>query len=160
MITASDPYLRDWIEREEGRRAAPYRCSADYITAGIGHNLEVHYGQPRAEQMLADMLASGDKFTPAQIDDWYDQDLTDALDGARRLLGGTHPDEVWRVLAAMVFQLGERGVRGFPSMLRALDARRYAEAAVHALDSKWHREDTPDRAVRTGLRLAKVADAR
>lgn len=58
------------------------------------------------------------------------------------------PDDVKRAILNMAFNLGVDGVLGFKRMLRALEDGNRHGAAIHARDSKWWREDVPERAER------------
>jgi lysozyme len=46
----------------------------------------------------------------------------------------------------MSFQMGVDGVLGFHDMIDAITAQDWATAAIEGLDSKWAREDAPQRA--------------
>ena len=58
-----------------------------------------------------------------------------------------------RAILNMAFQLGVDGVLKFRRMIAALDRGDYARAAIEALDSKWAKEDTPQRAARVAKSL-------
>ncbi len=58
------------------------------------------------------------------------------------------PEGVQNALAAMCFQLGWPRLSKFKKTLTFLKAGWYAQAADEALDSKWARDDTPERAER------------
>lgn len=56
-------------------------------------------------------------------------------------------------LLNMRHQLGKEGLARFQRMLGCLRDEKWAEAETHALDSKWAREDSPDRARRVARQL-------
>jgi lysozyme len=56
-------------------------------------------------------------------------------------------------LINMRYQLGKAGLAGFKRMLDCLRDERWHEAETHALDSKWAKQDTPDRAKRVARQL-------
>lgn len=58
------------------------------------------------------------------------------------------PVRIQRALGNMVYQMGVDGVCGFENMLESMEKGYFKDAALHALDSKWAREDTPNRANR------------
>jgi lysozyme len=58
------------------------------------------------------------------------------------------PDDVRLALALMAYQLGASGVLGFKRMCAALQRGDREAAADEALDSEWHRKDSPARARR------------
>lgn len=67
------------------------------------------------------------------------------------------PEDVQLALALMAYQLGADGVLGFPNMLAALKRGDREAAADHALDSDWHRVDTPPRAKRVAALIRGTA---
>lgn len=63
------------------------------------------------------------------------------------------PEDVQRALGNMAYQMGAGGVYGFENMLRSLQEGDRVAAAVHALDSVWHRENSPARARRVAAMI-------
>lgn len=57
-------------------------------------------------------------------------------------------EEVREVVIEMCYQLGIRGFSAFRKTIEHLENKRYGKAAVEMLDSKWGREQTPERALR------------
>lgn len=128
-----------------------------------------------------DTLAFGDKllegkYSPEELDRFYKYGMTqeeadealmrnirEAEQGAERIMtskGIQGLDPVQKeALTEMVFQMGVTGTKGFPAMLEALKMKDYNRAYKEALDSKWAREDSPQRAkeVATRLRFGKLA---
>ena len=51
----------------------------------------------------------------------------------------------------MVFQMGVKGVGKFKKFFRAAVARHWDAAHKEMLDSKWHNEDSPARALELAL---------
>lgn len=122
--------LRDLITRHEGYRQFPYRCTAGKVTIGVGRNLQdVGIDQEEARYLL-------DRDITRCLDDLAAFPWFHALDTIRR-----------RALINMRFQLGPGRFRGFKRMLAALERADYETAATEALDSKWARDDTPERAI-------------
>lgn len=128
-----------------------------------------------------DTLAFGDKllegkYTPEELDKFYKYGMTqeeadealmrnikEAEQGAERIIAskgiqGLDPVQK-EALTEMVFQMGVTGTKGFPAMLEALKMKDYDRAYQEALDSKWAREDSPQRAreVASRLRFGKLA---
>lgn len=129
--------IHDWLRQEEGFRGKPYRCSAGKLTIGYGRNLEdVGISSTEADQLLL-------------------HDVTVAELGLATLLGTTLTEDVrmvypirYQALVQMSFQLGISRLSGFKRMLGAVKQGYWDYASVEALDSKWAREDTPERAKR------------
>jgi len=125
------------IESDEGFRSKPYKCSDGIWTIGIGRNLEavgisyteaLHLLKNDIEQCHADL----ERVFPNQFE---------AL-----------PDHIQEVLMNMRFQLGPGGFRSFKKFIAAIRAWDMTKAKQEMLDSKWAKQDTPDRA----NRLAKI----
>ena len=127
--------LYDDLRRDEGLRLLAYRCTAGVLTIGYGHTAGVQ---------------DGDTCTKAQAEAWLRDDVAAALSGLDRAVPWWRglSDARQRALANMAFQLGLARLLGFRRMLAALQRGDFATAAAEALDSKWAREDTPERARR------------
>ncbi len=137
--------------RDEDGRHKPYKCPAEYWTTGWGHNLQAnHPGEWRT--MIHE------RFTDEQCEEWLEEDL-EAAQGRCRNTARRHgcdldsfPEDVQEALVEMAFQLGN--TRAWRNMWEALRQRQWISAARHALDSKWFRNDTPERALETAHLLA------
>jgi lysozyme len=115
----------------EGYRRDPYKCTAGYLTVGIGRNLQtvgIRYSE--AKFMLKNDL------------DECRWDLEKIFPGQFSAL----PTHVAEVLMNMRFQLGSGGFRGFKKMIAAIRGWDFVEAQRQGLDSKWAKRDTPERA--------------
>jgi lysozyme len=123
--------LKAMLRRHEGERLKPYKCTAGYLTIGIGRNLEGK-GITQAE---AEYLLSND------IDECVD-DLRDIFP----LRFDQFPDHVQEVLVNMRFQLGSAGFWNFEKLRAAVWAYDFQKAAEEMLNSKWAKHDTPGRA--------------
>jgi lysozyme len=123
---------RELLIREEGDRQFVYRCSAGYLTAGVGRNLETRGLLPDERALM------------------LENDLAYARGIARLACKRFESLSESRqaVLISMAHQMGPAGLQGFRSMLRALERGDYEEAAREMLDSEWARKDTPARAKR------------
>lgn len=127
------------IKRHEGLELRTYRCSAGKLTIGYGHNLTDNpvYNLQKGDKispMMAERLLADDMYsTGRQLDDrlpWWRE-----LDAPRQ-----------GVIMNMAFQMGVAGLCGFAKTLHAVEAGKWDEAAQEMLDSKWAREDSPNRA--------------
>jgi lysozyme len=120
---------------------SPVRAPVGYLTIGIG--------------ILVDERRGGG-LTPYESA-WL---LNNRIEGYDSELATDYPwflklNEPRRAaLLNMRHQLGRTGLAGFQRMLGCLRDERFAEAEQHALDSKWAREDSPDRAKRVARQLA------
>lgn len=128
------------IAFEEGFRAKPYKCSAGYPTIGYGiklanrnaniDNFECEIPEPVARLWL-ESHALKEEAKLCQYS-WFIDQRKDVQD----------------ILISMSYQLGIKGLLGFKAMIRALSVSDMDEAAREALNSKWARTDSPNRAKR------------
>ena len=111
------------IQRHEGLRLKPYKCTAGKLTIGFGRNLEdVGITVEEATQMLQ-------------------HDIAECIRQLETIDGFSVLDEVRRaVLIDMTFNLGFAGILAFKNMWRAVENRDYDKAAAEMLDSKWARQ--------------------
>ena len=124
--------LRAELIADEGVRLKPYKCTAGRTTIGIGRNLDdVGISKEEALRLL-----------DADIDRVF-ADLDRELPWWR-----SRPESTQRAMSNMCFQLGINGLLEFKRMLACLHAGDYEGAKRHGLDSKWAREDSPERAKR------------
>lgn len=108
----------------EGVRLKPYRCSAGFLTIGVGHNLEARgltVDQVRRIFLddLESVIADLDRSLP-----WW-RHLSDCRQA---------------VLVDMCFNLGLAGLLKFRHTLADLQAGDYAQAAAEMLNSSWARQ--------------------
>ena len=147
------------LEKEEGFRPQPYRCSAGKETIGIGRCFEDNPFDSFERAVLR--LDKGRN--------WIDEPMThnEAVHLLRKDIGKSNvaltwlltkaaleklPEAATDILLRMVFQMGLHGVQGFVQMRFALseDPPNFAKAADEMLDSEWYRNrnggGTPERA--------------
>ena len=108
------------LERDEARRAKPYKCSAGKLTIGVGRNLE-DVGLSREEQ---DLLLKNDikrAVKAAERYSWYS-----GLTPARK-----------RVIVNMIFNLGAPTFSKFKKTIAYIRAGDYGNASIEMLDSQW-----------------------
>jgi len=99
----------------------PYKCSAGFLTIGVGRNIE--------ERGLTD----------DEIDYILNNDVNIATDELVRTFDWyADLDEVrQRVVIDMVFNLGMPRFKQFKNMIQALDEGNYEEASIQMMDSRW-----------------------
>ncbi|MBF0251091.1 MAG: lysozyme [Alphaproteobacteria bacterium] len=127
--------LKEHIEREEGRERHAYRDHLGYLTIGVGHMVDER---------------KGGGLPDAIIDVLLDYDIAQAmadLDRGAPWWRDLKPGQRF-ALTAMSFQMGWPALSGFRNMFAALKDGDGASARNHALDSKWAKHDTPERARR------------
>lgn len=120
------------LEHDEGRVRKLYRCTAGYLTIGVGHNIEAN-GLP--DHIIDALLDYGMEVAARDLD---------ALVPTWRTA-----DEVRQAaLLNWSFQLGRDRMRTFTRTLPLLTKQRWTEAARNMRLSKWARSDSPARAKR------------
>lgn len=129
--------LRDQLVAEEGRRNAAYRDTLGIPTIGVGHTgPEVHMGLVWSDELVDSTLDADIAEKTAQVVaalPWFGH-----LNEPRRA-----------VLLQMAFQLGTKGLLGFPNTLAAVHDGRWKDASDGMLASKW--------ATQTPFRVARLA---
>lgn len=120
--TVDDPVvLMDQLQRHEGLRLHPYRCTANKLTIGVGRNLD-DVGITSAE---ADILLVNDLI---RVIEELRQTFSvfDRLDNVRK-----------SVLIDMCFNLGISRLQLFKKMFAAIDDQNWTLAATEMVDSRW-----------------------
>ena len=132
------------IQASEGLRLAAYRCTADRLTIGFGHNCDA--------SPVPGVSTVGDRITREHADELFSKDLAAVVWEVRKALPwATSLDSPRQaVLYDMAFNLGVRGLLGFRNTLRLIKAGDYARAAHNMLLSKW--------ATQVGRRADRLAE--
>lgn len=147
------------LNSEEGIFRVPTKDTKGKITIGRGRNLVARPFTPHEQQHLGlPMRAWGRKPMTDEEADWLlERDVQPSIVAVRSLFTLAELEIMGPVRAAVLqsmdYQLGTAGLKGFRNMLAALHDGEYALAAIHGLDSDWHRVDTPKRAVRQMLAM-------
>lgn len=130
------------LVRQEGLRLDVYRDSEGFWTIGIGYLVSRDQTLTEAQ---ARAMAQG-PWTKEQAE----STLRKVVEHTVRALNWSYlwfktlPELVQMGLTNMQYQLGAKGVKGFPKMLAALEAGDYPLAERCALASAWHTQ-TPSR---------------
>lgn len=132
--------LKRELIRDEDNRLDAYRDSEGHWTIGVGHYLDdKSVAEPRIKRI-----------TPAESMAFLDADVKAAIRIATELVPSYDRDAwgfsilTWneaedvrsRALVNMAFNLGNR-LGGFTKFLLAMNQRKWDEAAVEMMDSKW-----------------------
>lgn len=131
--------IRADLIREEGDVPYAYKDHLGYWTIGVGFLIDKD---------------KGGRLPDAVRDFWLDHVLDEIEAGLDRNISWwrTLPEGAQRALMEMAYQLGIGGLLEFKNMLAALQKGDPDTAIKEALDSKWAKQDTPERAKRvTGL---------
>lgn len=121
------------LQKHEGLRLKPYRCSVGKLSIGYGRNLDdVGIDKPEACMLLANDIHK----CIEQCEELY---CWDTLNDIRQ-----------NVLVNMCFNLGIYGLRKFKKFLRALELGNYDRASIEMLDSLWSSQ--------VGIRATELSD--
>jgi len=112
------------LTRHEGLRLKPYKCTAGFLTIGIGRNIETRgITKQEAEYLLSNDI---DHFT-AELN-------------KRMFRFSSLPDLAKIVLIDMAFNMGVDGLLKFSKTLSLISAGKYKEASKEMLDSLWAKQ--------------------
>lgn len=114
------------VERHEGKRLKPYRCTAGKLTIGIGRNLD---DRGLSEDEVQYLFANDLRLAEADARSLVGQDVYVNLSPARQA-----------VLIDMAFNLGYERLSKFKNTLLAVRQGRYHDAAGGMLQSLWARQ--------------------
>ena len=128
------------IAKHEGFSETVYKCTAGKDTIAYGKRIKyLRVTKEQGREWLAEdsehlkyVLADKYKwFTPA-------------------------PDEVKEIGLEMAYQLGPTSFSKFKKTIQLLKNKDYEGASTEMLDSKWARDDTPERALELSNRLKQI----
>lgn len=134
-----DQILIPHLTKEEGFVNHAYQDHMGYWTIGIGRMIDERRGggitREEAEYLLSNDIWRVKTQLNEQLHWWQDLDIV------RRA-----------VLAAMVFQMGMKGLLSFKNTLRYVESGQYEKAAWNMRQSAWARQ-TPARAERCAMAM-------
>ena len=115
--------LRQELIRYEGYRLTVYLDTLGLPTVGIGH--------------MDKSLKVGTMLSPQAINDFYDQDVKNAIAIVSKYITVSLDDVRQRVLVQLAFNLGNK-LGQFKKFLAAINASQWDIAAKELLSSKWY----------------------
>lgn len=116
--------LIDMLRRHEGVEKYAYRCSAGYLTIGVGRNIDPEDGLGLSEDEIDYLLQNDITRVTGELEKEYPWFLT--LDPVRR-----------DAVIDISFNLGATRLRLFKNALAAMKKGDYTTAASEFLDSRW-----------------------
>lgn len=137
------PNITSLLQYEEGFREKPYLCSEGYPTVGTG----IRIGPNGAD------LKNYEFTVPKEVDAvWLQSILNSTMKGMlsnERIARAMNVLDEARtsVLVSMAYQMGVAGLAQFKNTLALIESKRFEDAAVAMLQSKWAKQ-TPNRAKR------------
>tara|TARA_B100000424_G_C22738150_1_gene399697 strand:- start:114 stop:554 length:441 start_codon:yes stop_codon:yes gene_type:complete len=128
--------LRKEIEYDEGNVQKIYLDHLGLPTFGIGHLVresDPEYG-----------WEVGTEVSKERCDSVFDEDVKTVIADCFKLYPdfGVLPEEVQRIIANMMFNMGRPRLSKFKGMKRGVDARDWNAAADEMVDSRWYRQVT------------------
>ena len=141
--------LRLELEDDEGIKYEIYHDHLGYPTFGVGHLVresDPEHGMP-----------VGTPIDEARVAESFEQDVETVLEDCCRLYSDFDelPEEVQRIVANMMFNLGYPRLSAFRGMKAGVDARDWDKAADEMVDSRWYNQVT-NRAERLVNRMRSV----
>ena len=141
-----DKKLVQSVKKHEGFRTKAYKDQKGHWTIGYGSKMD-RDGFPAK-------LSPHITITEEAAEFLLDEDLAEALMDAKTFPQFAKMNRARRnVFVEMVFQMGRTRVARFVNMLGSISLNTQIKptnweiVSNHMLDSKWHREDSPERAV-------------
>jgi len=118
---------RKMLERHEGRKYVPYRCSQGFWTIGIGYNYQVN---PLPADIKVYLRTHG-RITDEMIDRLFTKSLSDAIGACVRQYPAfaTFSENRRLALVDFMFNLGPGRVAKFVNTNRAINEGRWNDAA-------------------------------
>ena len=141
--------LREELKQDEGCIYEIYNDHLGYATFGIGHLItenDPEHGQSLGTEVLEDRVIEAFEF-----------DIETVLEDCKILYYDFHnlPEEVQRIIANMMFNMGRTRLSKFRNMKSNIDRRDWNAAADEMVDSIWYRQVT-NRANRLVERMRNV----
>jgi len=128
--------LREEIKYDEGSVNKIYLDHLGLATFGIGH-LVTEWDEEYGWEVGTDVSED-------RCNEVFDTDIQIVLSDCDRLYPDFNelPEEVQRIIANMMFNMGRPRLSKFKGMKRGVDARDWNAAADEMVDSKWYRQVT------------------
>ena len=141
--------LREEIAEDEGCKYEIYLDHLGLPTCGIGHLI--------TEKDSEHGLEVGTKVDEERVNELFDQDVEVTTNECRLLYNNFDdlPEEVQRIIANMMFNMGRPRLSRFHKMKQAVDSGDWSEAAAQMKDSRWYNQVT-NRAQRLVDRMQNV----
>ena len=141
--------LREEIKYDEGSVNEIYLDHLGLATFGIGH-LVTEWDEEYGWEV-------GTPVSEDRCNEVFDSDIQIVLADCEQLYPDFNelPEEVQRIIANMMFNMGRPRLSKFKGMKAGVDARDWNKAADEMVDSRWYRQVT-NRAERLVKRMRNV----
>ena len=141
--------LREEIAQDEGKVMSVYLDHLNLPTLGIGHLInewDEEYGKP-----------VGTEVSEERVNELFAKDIQTTISECKELFENFNdlPDEVQKICANMMFNMGRPRLSGFKKFRAAIANNNWQECAIQMEDSRWHKQVT-NRANRLISRMRAV----
>ena len=141
--------LREELKEDEGCKYEIYLDHLGLPTFGIGHLVtewDEEYGKP-----------VGTPVSEERVNNCFKVDVEGTISECKKLFNNFDdlPEEVQKICANMMFNMGRPRLSGFKKFIAALENKDWQECAVQMEDSRWHKQVT-NRANRLISRMRAV----
>ena len=141
--------LREELKEDEGCKYDIYLDHLGLPTFGIGHLVtewDEEYGKP-----------VGTPVSEERVNNCFKVDVEGTISECQKLFNNFNdlPEEVQKICANMMFNMGRPRLSGFKKFIAALENKDWQECAVQMEDSRWHKQVT-NRANRLISRMRAV----
>ena len=141
--------LREELKEDEGCKHEIYLDHLGLPTFGIGHLVtewDEEYGKP-----------VGTPVSEERVNNCFKVDVEGTISECQKLFNNFDdlPEEVQKICANMMFNMGRPRLSGFKKFIAALENKDWQECAVQMEDSRWHKQVT-NRANRLISRMRAV----
>ena len=128
--------LREEIKRDEGSVNSVYLDHLNLPTLGIGHLItewDEEHGKP-----------VGTEVSEERVNELFAKDIEVTISECKELFENFDdlPDEVQKICANMMFNMGRPRLSGFKKFRAAIANKDWSECAVQMEDSRWHKQVT------------------
>jgi GH24 family phage-related lysozyme (muramidase) len=128
--------LREELKRDEGCVYSVYLDHLNLPTTGIGHLInewDEEYGKP-----------VGTPVSEERVNDLFDKDIEVTISECKELFDNFDelPEEVQKICANMMFNMGRPRLSGFKKFRAAIANNDWQECAIQMEDSRWHKQVT------------------
>ena len=141
--------LREELKKDEGVKYEIYLDHLSLPTTGIGHLIQ--------ESDPEHGLPVGTEISEERVNELFDQDIQVTISECKKLFDNFDelPEEVQKICANMMFNMGRPRLSGFKKFHAAIANNDWQECAVQMEDSRWHKQVT-NRANRLISRMRAV----
>lgn len=141
--------LREELKEDEGCKYEVYLDHLGLPTFGIGHLVtewDEEYGKP-----------VGTPVSEERVNNCFKVDVEGTISECQKLFNNFDdlPEEVQKICANMMFNMGRPRLSGFKKFIASLENKDWQECAVQMEDSRWHKQVT-NRANRLISRMRAV----